>query len=612
MSEYVILLFYREMMEQKLFLELLRKSLHQEAAVQVPEKDAPWKEVFELAEIHHVLPMVVDAAYRLEKDRIPELLLELYRRKAKQTVFLQAMRTGAFLAFYRFLTEQGLKPLVMKGIVCRSLYPEPDFRFSADEDLLIPPNEILEYQKAFKAYGLQEWTPGQEAASKEASEQELFSGQEFAYAASDGSLQIELHRYPFPQDSAAYGNYNAFFENVFDRSEELEVQGQIIRTLAPTDHLFYLICHAMKHFLHGGFGIRQVADIALFAEAYGKEIDWESFFNKCKAIQALPFTAAIFRIAEQHLGMDRKKACIPDSLFGSEEQPGVSDAQAEALLSDILESGVYGASTLSRKHSSNITLGAVEEASREKKSSNKKASGTSSGIGRALLPPFRTMKSRYPVLERKPYLLPAMWVRRIGSYLIHQEKGSDSAKEAIRIGKDRVQLMGQLGMIPNSSPEATKPKPAESAPRIIDTSEYVSAILSILEEGKEVPLPVKGSSMTPFLADGRDRVFLKKAPERLRRGDIILYQRDNGVYVLHRICRIRKHGTARLYDLVGDAQTRIEHDIRRDQIHAKAVRIERKGVLKTPGTFYWWFFQHIWVSIIPMRHLVLHLYSVIR
>lgn len=32
-----------------------------------------------------------------------------------------------------------------------------------------------------------------------------------------------------------------------------------------SDHLFYLICHALKHFYHSGFGIRQVCDILLFA-----------------------------------------------------------------------------------------------------------------------------------------------------------------------------------------------------------------------------------------------------------------------------------------------------------------------------------------------------------
>ena len=39
-----------------------------------------------------------------------------------------------------------------------------------------------------------------------------------------------------------------------------------IRILAPTDHLLCLLCHAYKHFLYAGFGIRHVCDIGIFAE----------------------------------------------------------------------------------------------------------------------------------------------------------------------------------------------------------------------------------------------------------------------------------------------------------------------------------------------------------
>ena len=37
-----------------------------------------------------------------------------------------------------------------------------------------------------------------------------------------------------------------------------------------------------------------------------------------------------------------------------------------------------------------------------------------------------------------------------------------------------------------------------------------------------------------------------------------------------------------------------------------------KGKLKTPGNLYWMFFQYIWVNIIPMRHLMLRVYTAIR
>ena len=54
-----------------------------------------------------------------------------------------------------------------------------------------------------------------------------------------------------------------------------------------TDHLLYLILHALKHFLYSGFGIRQVCDIALFSERYRDEIDWSRVKTELQSVSAL-------------------------------------------------------------------------------------------------------------------------------------------------------------------------------------------------------------------------------------------------------------------------------------------------------------------------------------
>ena len=46
-----------------------------------------------------------------------------------------------------------------------------------------------------------------------------------------------------------------------------------------------------------------------------------------------------------------------------------------------------------------------------------------------------------------------------------------------------------------------------------------------------VVLTVTGGSMLPLLAGGRDRVTLGPVPERLRRGEVLLYHRADGSYV---------------------------------------------------------------------------------
>lgn len=41
----------------------------------------------------------------------------------------------------------------------------------------------------------------------------------------------------------------------------------------------------------------------------------------------------------------------------------------------------------------------------------------------------------------------------------------------------------------------------------VDTKAYMTALRSLTEQGHSVSVPVAGSSMSPFLAGGRDTVF---------------------------------------------------------------------------------------------------------
>ena len=71
----------------------------------------------------------------------------------------------------------------------------------------------------------------------------------------------------------------------------------------------------------------------------------------------------------------------------------------------------------------------------------------------------------------------------------------------------------------------------------VDTKAYMTALRSLTEQGHSVSVPVAGSSMSPFLAGGRDTVFFSRPDTPLRRGDIVFYERASGQFVMHRIRR---------------------------------------------------------------------------
>lgn len=120
-----------------------------------------------------------------------------------------------------------------------------------------------------------------------------------------------------------------------------------------------------------------------------------------------------------------------------------------------------------------------------------------------------------------------------------------------------------------------------------------------------LPLVISGSSMNPFLAHGRDTVYLSRLTRPVRRGDMLLYRRENGYYVLHRVFKAGPESLT----MIGDAQTVLEPGIQPEQVIAIVTRVERKGKQLAPGSFWWELFEKGWIRIIPLRRLIQRLYS---
>ena len=144
------------------------------------------------------------------------------------------------------------------------------------------------------------------------------------------------------------------------------------------------------------------------------------------------------------------------------------------------------------------------------------------------------------------------------------------------------------------------------APEIL-LEEY-RKLLNSEEKIEALPLVVTGSSMTPFLVGGRDRVYLSRVTRPVRRGDILLYRRSTGAYVLHRVYRADGSG----YTMVGDAQTDLEPGIAAQQVIAIVTRARRKGKIQEPGRFWWEFFEKVWIRMVPFRRIAVKAYGIFR
>ena len=141
--------------------------------------------------------------------------------------------------------------------------------------------------------------------------------------------------------------------------------------------------------------------------------------------------------------------------------------------------------------------------------------------------------------------------------------------------------------------------------KIVDTREYVSALRELVREGKEVSMIISGSSMAPFLIHARDSICFKAPWREPQRGDMVFYERPGGQFVMHRILLKKKDG----YYMIGDAQTEREGPVKPEQIFAVVTKVRRKGKWLEPGDFWWEFFEHVWLRIIPARGFFVRLFG---
>lgn len=369
-------------------------------------------DVFQLAADHHILPLVVNALHDAEVNEPTRSGVE---EQARQKVIAQAQRTADFLLLLQRFGQKGLRPVVVKGLVCRSLYPEPELRPSADEDLLIRPEDYVACREILTDAGfvLDKGIEGKDY--------------EIAFVYPESHFYIELHTSLFPADSEAYGNCAHYFDSAIERAVDMTLKGVSLRTLAPTDHLLFLICHAYKHLLHAGIGIRQLCDMELMVERFGKELDWTYIRRSCDELNLSAFTAALFRIGERHLGF-----AMPDAFAEIE-------VDERALLEDILSGGLYGVVDVDRAHSSTMILEAVSAAHHDRRRK---------GILHSVFLPLDSMQGRYPYLKRNPWLLPAAWTQRIFRYLARKDRSDPvNPLRSVQIAHERIGLLKQYRII---------------------------------------------------------------------------------------------------------------------------------------------------------------------
>ena len=111
-------------------------------------------------------------------------------------------------------------------------------------------------------------------------------------------------------------------------------------------------------------------------------------------------------------------------------------------------------------------------------------------------------------------------------------------------------------------------------------------VAALLDEGREVEIMSKGTSMLPFIVGGRDSVILRKEESRGHKpGDIVLARRSPGNYVLHRIIGV---GGEKI-TLRGDGNVFGTEAVALEDVLGKVIAVVKpSGRKRVPGNAYLW------------------------
>lgn len=127
--------------------------------------------------------------------------------------------------------------------------------------------------------------------------------------------------------------------------------------------------------------------------------------------------------------------------------------------------------------------------------------------------------------------------------------------------------------------------------------ELMPLIRERLASGQSIRFLPRGISMLPMLRQGIDSVTLSPLPEKLKKYDLPLYQRDNGKYVLHRVTAVGE-----TYTCMGDNQFAPETGLRQDQMIALVTAFTRGEKEYRVTDFSYRLYCRVWHYSRPVRH----------
>lgn len=334
------------------------------APVSVPLEELP--ALARLTQEHCTVPFVLPylksaSLYPSMKHQVKGMLLNYYQIEHFTRITVSLLR------------EKDIDCYLLKGLSLADCYPVPEYRKLGDLDLyLSDPDTLPQAQKILEANGY--------ILQDELSDHHVTY--HYTFPKTGRRFILELHYRVVGQYQ--YSRTNEIVDSVYSsahlKKSSQTIHGYSYTVLPPTEYVFYMIHHMLKHYLYSGFGIRLLCDFTFYLKRHASEVDFDQIHEWCRESRISHLYEIILESCRIYLG-------LPDSI---DPQIHYDTSDCQDFITQILKDGDMG---------TDVSQTLVGSSSYQKVN---------------LFTYFREghvqMKVRFPKASRCPLLWPILWV----------------------------------------------------------------------------------------------------------------------------------------------------------------------------------------------------------
>lgn len=353
--------------ESEYLIHLLRCAIKREKPNKAPD-NIDWKALIDLSKLQQVYSVIAPV---IDFESIPrEFAQELQLYSQNELLRMLAMKSE-LEKIEKDLEENEISFMLLKGSVIRNYYPLQRMRQMSDFDILYDKSKrdaliSLMSKREYKLFSCGE-------------NSDDFSKKPF--------YTFEFHRELFFDEH----DFCPDFSEVWSNAKQDE-NNPYKYHMSNEDLYLHTVAHMYKHYILGGFGIRFIADVYVLLESLKSSLDKNYIAQELSKMRLTAF---------EKNARELTYAIFNDTDF--------TDEQIK-FLDNVMSFGIYGSGE-----------GGARYYFDEYVAKHGKTSIAKYYLAKSF-PDMKFMKLHYPALEKKPFLLPYFYIKRIISKFIYNRK----------------------------------------------------------------------------------------------------------------------------------------------------------------------------------------------